>query len=89
MVQWLRLRDSTAGGTGSITGRGTKILHAMWRGQTNNNNKTKQNALARVVTQLHAKWAVKHADMHGDSPKPRHSQHDMPSMPLQVPFLPP
>ena len=27
-VQWLRLPASTAGGTGSIPGRGTKILHA-------------------------------------------------------------
>ena len=26
-VQWLRLRPSTAGGTGSIPGQGTKILH--------------------------------------------------------------
>ena len=26
--QWLRLRASTAGGTGSIPGQGTKILHA-------------------------------------------------------------
>ena len=32
-VQWLRLRTSTAGGTGSIPGRGTKILHAVWHGQ--------------------------------------------------------
>ena len=30
MVQWLRLRYSTAGGTGSIPGRGIKIPHAMW-----------------------------------------------------------
>ena len=27
-VQWLRLRASTAGGTGSTPGRGTKIPHA-------------------------------------------------------------
>ena len=32
MVQWLGLRASTAGGTGSIPGRGTKILHAVWHG---------------------------------------------------------
>ena len=28
MVQWLRLRASTAGDTDSISGRGTKIPHA-------------------------------------------------------------
>ena len=33
MVQWLRLCTSTAGGTGSIPGWGTKILHATWCGQ--------------------------------------------------------
>ena len=32
-VQWLRLHASTAGGTGSIPGCGTKIPHAMWHGQ--------------------------------------------------------
>ena len=29
VVQWLRLRTSTAGGVGSIPGRGTKILRAV------------------------------------------------------------
>ena len=33
LVQWLRLRTSTAGGTGSIPGRGTKIPRAAQRGQ--------------------------------------------------------
>ena len=33
VVQWLRLPASTAGGTGSIPGWGTKILHAARRGQ--------------------------------------------------------
>ena len=28
VVQWLRLHASTAGGTGSVPGRGVKILHA-------------------------------------------------------------
>ena len=32
-VQWLRLRDSSAGGTGSIPGWGTKIPRAAWCGQ--------------------------------------------------------
>ena len=27
VVQWLRLHTATAGGTGSIPGQGTKILH--------------------------------------------------------------
>ena len=30
VVQWLRLRASTAGGTGLIPGWGTKIPHAVW-----------------------------------------------------------
>ena len=38
-VQWLRLRASTAGGTGLIPGQGTKILHAMWHGQKKQKNK--------------------------------------------------
>ena len=33
VVQSLRLRASTAGGTGSIPGRGTKVLHAAWHNQ--------------------------------------------------------
>ena len=28
VVQWLRLRDPSAGGVGSIPGQGTKIPHA-------------------------------------------------------------
>ena len=32
-VQWLRLHASSAGGCGSIPGRGTKIPHAARRGQ--------------------------------------------------------
>ena len=35
MVQWLRLRASTAGGTGSIPGRGTKIPNDARCGQIN------------------------------------------------------
>ena len=38
-VQWLRLHASTAGGTSSIPGRGTKIPHAASHGQKNNKNK--------------------------------------------------
>ena len=33
VLQWLVLCASTAGGTGSIPGQGTKIPHAMWCGQ--------------------------------------------------------
>ena len=32
-VQWLGFQASTAGGRGSIPGRGTKILNVTWRGQ--------------------------------------------------------
>ena len=37
-VQWLRLRPSNAGGAGSLPGRGTRILYAVWRGQKIKNN---------------------------------------------------
>ena len=42
VVQWLRLRASTAGGTGLIPGRGTKIPHAAQRGKK---KKKKKNSL--------------------------------------------
>ena len=32
-VQWLRPHASTLGGTGSISGQGTKTLHTMWQNQ--------------------------------------------------------
>ena len=35
MVPWLRLHTPNAGGTGSIPGRGTKILHAAQHGLKN------------------------------------------------------
>ena len=34
-VQWLRLRVSTAGGTGLIPGQGTKLPQAMRRSEKN------------------------------------------------------
>ena len=37
VVKWLRLHASTAGGAGSIPGRGTKIPQAMQLGQEINN----------------------------------------------------
>ena len=40
VVQWLGLCTSTAGGSGSILGHGTKIPHAMQHGQK---KKKKQN----------------------------------------------
>ena len=39
-VQWLRLRTSTAGGAGLISGQGTKIPHAAWRGQKKKKKKS-------------------------------------------------
>ena len=38
MVQWLRRCTSTAGGAGSISGQGTKILHAMQTRQKKKKN---------------------------------------------------
>lgn len=40
------------------------------------------------MTQLYTKWSVKHPDMQGDSPKPRHSHHDMLPIQLQAPSPP-
>ena len=37
LVLWLRLHASTAGGTDSIPGWGTKILHATWHGRKKKN----------------------------------------------------
>ena len=41
-VQWLRLCAFTAGVTGSIPGRGTKIPHATWHGQKNPKKQKKE-----------------------------------------------
>ena len=50
-VGWLGLRASTAGGTGSIPSRGTKILHAAWRSKKKKTQKSrKNNYQAREVT---------------------------------------
>ena len=40
-VLWLGLRTSTAGGMGSIPGRGTKIPHAARPGQNKTNKRKK------------------------------------------------
>ena len=42
-VQWLIVHTSTEGGTGSISGQGTKIPHAAWWGQANKSQKGKNN----------------------------------------------
>ena len=38
VVQWLTACTSTAGGMGLVPHWGTKISHAMWRGQKKKNN---------------------------------------------------
>ena len=38
VVQWLRHQLSTSGGTGSIPGQGTKILHAVQGSQRGGKN---------------------------------------------------
>ena len=40
IVQWLRLQAFNTRGMGLITGQGTKIPHAVWRGQKYKNNNT-------------------------------------------------
>ena len=50
MVQWLRLRASAAGGTGSIPGPGTKIPHAAWPKKKTPNEK---KVLEAQISQKH------------------------------------
>ena len=45
MVQWLRLRASTAGGKGLIPGWGTKILQALQCNQKKKKKKRKKENL--------------------------------------------
>ena len=44
MVQWLRLRASCARGVGSITGQGTKIVHAMQQKKSKKERDIEENA---------------------------------------------
>ena len=56
-VQWLRLHASTAGGTGSIPGRGIKISHAVWRGNINKQiNRMKLDLCFTPYTKITSKW---------------------------------
>ena len=55
MVQWLRLRASNAGGTGSIPGWGTNIPHAVQtktKKQKNKKEKTKKPKTTTTKTPL-------------------------------------
>ena len=51
MVQWLRLRASTAGGTGSIPGRGTKTLHGA-HGAAKRREKKERNTLHKAIAAI-------------------------------------
>ena len=48
VVQWLGLCACTAGGTGSIPGWGTRILHTAWHGQKKQINKIKCDLNVRM-----------------------------------------
>ena len=48
-VQWLRLRTSTAGGTGSIPGPGTKIPRAAQYGQKKKKRLEKQSKTTNKI----------------------------------------
>ena len=50
VVQWVRPRASTAGGAGSIPGRGMKIPHAAHRGQKK--NKTNEHVHKDICTKM-------------------------------------
>ena len=49
------VRTPTAGGAGSIPGRGTKIPHAAWRGQKNEKKTPKQGNLFHICEHLKTK----------------------------------
>ena len=53
--QWLGLRASTAGGTGSIPGQGTKIPHATQCGQKFFKNQKNKQKLPPII-----KWGLDH-----------------------------
>ena len=46
-VQWLRLHAPNAGGTGSISGRGNKILHVLQCGLKKKSNITQMNLFSK------------------------------------------
>ena len=43
-IQWLRLCVSTVGGTGSVSGQGTKIPHAQWQIKKKERKSTEQKS---------------------------------------------
>ena len=58
MVQWLGLGTSTAVGTGSIPGRGTKILHATWQGPPPKKKKKKKEREREIIRGYHGERRV-------------------------------
>ena len=46
-IQWLKLLTTISGGTGSIPGWGTKILHAAWCGQKKKEKRKKKSICKR------------------------------------------
>ena len=50
-VQWLRLHASIAGGPGSVSGGGTKILQTVPYNQKKN-NKTKKKVKMRIIVSI-------------------------------------
>ena len=68
VVQWLGLHASTAGGTDSIPGCGTKIPHAMQYGQKEKNKNKNKKTLKQISTKnlqcilclpVCSRWATK------------------------------
>ena len=58
MAQWLRLCTSTARGTGSIPGQGTKSLHVTWLWQKKKKKK-KQSGRRWKIGQKAEDWSRK------------------------------
>lgn len=56
MIEWLRLRVPSAGGTGSVPGQGIKILHAVRCGKKN----TSLPLLKRIL-RAHVNFCHHHA----------------------------
>ena len=54
--QWLRLQASNAGGAGSIPGWGTKIPHAMWHCQVQNNGNINVEVISILTPKFNSRW---------------------------------
>ena len=72
VVQWLRLCTSTAGGMGSIPGRGTKIPHATWHGLKKKKERKREKGRDLTHTEEKVMWRQRW-NLEGCGHKPRNA----------------